>query len=100
MLSTRAGVENDAALARGVVGEYLLEMAGETEAAIEHSLRLLPQRPNLPEQHYLASKAAQLRAESAASGEPAPRLSVWIHRRVADDIPHDPLAGPVKVGCG
>jgi predicted RNA polymerase sigma factor len=44
------------------VRAHLLEMAGETEAAVTHYRRAAARTTSLPEQRYLATQAARLRA--------------------------------------
>ena len=43
------------------VRAHLLEMAGETDAALEHYRAAASLTTNLPEQRYLAMRAARLR---------------------------------------
>jgi RNA polymerase sigma factor (sigma-70 family) len=48
------------------VRAHLLEMAGETEAAVAHFEAAASRTTSLPEQHYLAAQAARLRAKQSA----------------------------------
>jgi predicted RNA polymerase sigma factor len=50
------------------VRAHLLEMAGDTKAALEHYRAAADRATNLPEQRYLATQAARLKLE-ASSGE-------------------------------
>ncbi|TML15419.1 MAG: RNA polymerase sigma factor, partial [Actinobacteria bacterium] len=55
----------------GAVRAHLLEMAGDTEGALEHYRAAAGRTTSVPEQRYLALKAAQLRlgeTEPSASG--------------------------------
>jgi predicted RNA polymerase sigma factor len=47
------------------VRAHLLEMAGDTEAAIDHYRRAAARSTNLPEQRYLAVRAARLKGRQA-----------------------------------
>jgi predicted RNA polymerase sigma factor len=47
------------------VRAHLLEMAGETDAALEHYRTAARLTPNLPERRYLTKRAAQLRARDS-----------------------------------
>jgi predicted RNA polymerase sigma factor len=51
------------------VRAHLLEMAGDTNGAIEHYRAAAKRTTSLPEQRYLATRAARLKAE-------APRESI------------------------
>ena len=44
---------------------HLLEMAGDTEAAVAHYRAAAGRTTSLPERHYLTSQAARLRAQDA-----------------------------------
>lgn len=44
------------------VRAHLLEMAGDTDAALEHYRTATKLATNLPEQRYLATRAARLRS--------------------------------------
>jgi RNA polymerase sigma factor (sigma-70 family) len=46
------------------VRAHLLEMAGETESAVTHYRRAAARTTSLPEQRYLATQAARLRAQA------------------------------------
>jgi len=46
------------------VRAHLLEMAGDTEAAVTHYRRAAARTTSLPEQRYLATQAARLRAQA------------------------------------
>jgi predicted RNA polymerase sigma factor len=46
------------------VRAHLLEMAGDTEAAARHYRAAAARTTSLPEQHYLTTKAARLRAQA------------------------------------
>jgi predicted RNA polymerase sigma factor len=50
------------------VRAHLLEMAGNTEAAVAHDRIAAGRTTNLPEQRYLSSQAARLRARGEAMG--------------------------------
>jgi predicted RNA polymerase sigma factor len=49
------------------VRAHLMEMAGETEAALEGYRAAASRTTNLPEQHYLATQAARLNAGDAST---------------------------------
>jgi predicted RNA polymerase sigma factor len=49
------------------VRAHLLEMAGDTKAALEHYRAAASRATNLREQHYLAARAARLKAAEAAT---------------------------------
>ena len=50
------------------VRAHLLEMTGDTKAAIAHYLVAARLTTSLPEQHYLTTQAARLKAESTETG--------------------------------
>ena len=52
-----------------VVRAHLLEMAGDTEAAIVHYRAAAARTTNLPEQRYLATQAARLEARRQGDGD-------------------------------
>jgi RNA polymerase sigma factor (sigma-70 family) len=52
------------------VRAHLLEMAGDTDAALEHYRAAANRTTSLPEQRYLAARAARLKAEGTGDGEP------------------------------
>jgi predicted RNA polymerase sigma factor len=52
------------------VRAHLLEMAGDTEGALEHYRAAANRTTSLPEQRYLASKAARLKQALNRSGSP------------------------------
>jgi predicted RNA polymerase sigma factor len=49
------------------VRAHLLEMAGEMEAALEHYRAAASRTASLPEQRYLAMRAARLKAEAVTA---------------------------------
>jgi RNA polymerase sigma factor (sigma-70 family) len=55
------------------VRAHLLEMAGDTEAAFAHYRAAAQRTTNLPEQRYLARRAARLRMEAPTSANSSPR---------------------------
>jgi predicted RNA polymerase sigma factor len=48
----------------GAVRAHLLEMAGDTKEALAHYRAAAKRTTNLPEQRYLASRAARLKLEA------------------------------------
>ena len=54
------------------VRAHLLEMAGDTEAAVAHYRRAAGLTTSLPEQRYLATQAARLRARGQAAAPAGP----------------------------
>jgi RNA polymerase sigma factor (sigma-70 family) len=52
------------------VRAHLLEMAGDIEGAVLHYRRAAGRTTNLPEQRYLATQAARLRARTEAAAHP------------------------------
>ncbi len=52
------------------VRAHLLEMAGDTKAAMAHYRAAAHRTTNLAEQHYLATQAARLRVETASDDVP------------------------------
>jgi len=50
------------------VRAHLLEMAGDADAVVTHYRAAASRTTSLPEQHYLTTKAARLRAAARANG--------------------------------
>jgi predicted RNA polymerase sigma factor len=55
------------------VRAHLLEMAGDTEAALAHYRAAAQRTTSLPEQRHLATRAARLRMEAPTSADSSPR---------------------------
>jgi predicted RNA polymerase sigma factor len=55
----------------GAVRAHLFEMAGDVQQAIAHYRAAAGRTTSLPEQHYLATQAARLRAQAMGSGAAA-----------------------------
>ncbi len=55
----------------GAVRAHLLEKAGDTGAAVAHYRAAASHTTSIPEQHYLATQAARLRAQTEGTGDAA-----------------------------